>query len=162
MATEPCHSTIRGMTDFPIHDPAQLIDHIQTRFHDTHRRDLPHIIDLAESLERVGVAIGLAADFKTLFKSLELHLFKEEMRLFPMLEQGGNTLLWKLIENIIEEHDVQRGEVSQFEQRIVKLVAPIEAKYLLEDLRAATNKLFADLTEHMRLEEVELFNPFRA
>ena len=27
-----------------------------------------------------------------------MHMFKEEMRLFPMMEQGGNTLLWQLVD----------------------------------------------------------------
>jgi regulator of cell morphogenesis and NO signaling len=148
------------MKDFPSHDPAQLIDHIQTRFHDTHRRELPHIIDLAESLERVGVAIGLAADFKTLFKSLELHLFKEEMRLFPMLEQGGNTLLWKLIDNIVEEHDAQRLDIDCLKQRLAHMAVPPGANAQWDEFDAATVKLFADLNEHMRLEEDVLFSPF--
>ena len=31
-------------------------------------------------------------------------MFKEEMRLFPMMEQGGNTLIGLLIEDLHREH----------------------------------------------------------
>lgn len=44
---------------------------------------------------------------RTIGDELEQHMFKQEMRLFPTMEQGGNTLICPLIEDLHREHVVE-------------------------------------------------------
>ena len=81
-----------------------LIDRIQTRFHEGHRRALPELLAMAATVEARGIDDGLADELRAIGNALEQHMFKEEMRLFPMMEQGGNTLIGLLIEDLHREH----------------------------------------------------------
>ena len=103
---------------------AELIDHILTRFHETHRRELPGIVALARELEGKGATPTLADDLDVMAKALEMHMFKEEMRLFPMMEQGGNTLIVHLIDDMQAEHLDHADVVAELEHRMADLVAP--------------------------------------
>jgi hypothetical protein len=80
---------------------AVLIAHILARFHETHRAELPELVALAKAH-----APGLLGPLQDLAVALELHMFKEEARLFPMMEQGGNTLIGHLIEDLTAEWSV--------------------------------------------------------
>jgi regulator of cell morphogenesis and NO signaling len=52
-----------------------LIDHILTRFHETHRRALPGIVAMARELERKGTMPTPADDLDVMAKALEVHRF---------------------------------------------------------------------------------------
>lgn len=67
----------------------ELIDHILKRFHETHRRELPRLVAQARGLEGQGATPALADDLDVMANALEMHSFKEEMRLFPMMERGA-------------------------------------------------------------------------
>jgi iron-sulfur cluster repair protein YtfE (RIC family) len=95
-----------------IQQATALIDHIQTRFHDGHRRDLPALLALAADVEACGIDTGLVNALRTIGDHLELHMFKEEMRLFPMMEQGGNTLIERLIDDLHREHVEHEDELA--------------------------------------------------
>ena len=99
---------------------AELIDHILTRFHETHRRELPGIVALARELEGKGATPTLADDLDVMAKALEMHMFKEEMRLFPMMEQGGNTLIVHLIDDMQAEHLDHADVVAELEHRMAR------------------------------------------
>ena len=130
---------------------AELIDHILTRFHETHRRELPGIVALARELEGKGATPTLADDLDVMAKALEMHMFKEEMRLFPMMEQGGNTLIVHLIDDMQAEHLDHADVVAELEHRMADLVAPAGTEPDVAALRAAVAKLFDDLAQHVQL-----------
>jgi iron-sulfur cluster repair protein YtfE (RIC family) len=74
-------------------EPGALIDHILERYHETHRRELPELIRLAEKVERVhashpDVPAGIAEALRTAAYELETHMMKEEAVLFPMMRLG--------------------------------------------------------------------------
>ena len=95
-------------------------------------------------------------------KALEMHMFKEEMRLFPMMEQGGNTLIVHLIDDMQAEHLDHADVVAELEHRMADLVAPAGTEPDVAALRAAVAKLFDDLAQHVQLEETVLFPMFEA
>jgi regulator of cell morphogenesis and NO signaling len=139
---------------------AELIDHIVTRFHETHRHELPVIARLAREIEAKGATPALADDLGVMADALEMHMFKEEMRLFPMMEQGGNTLITQLIDDMQAEHLAHADVVVELERRMTDMVAPAGTEPQVAALRAALDKLFDDLTQHMKLEDEVLFPMF--
>jgi len=141
-------------------DDEALIAHICDRFHETHRRELPAILALARDIEGRGAPSGLVQTLAAMAAELELHMFKEEMRLFPMMEQGGNTLLWQLVDTMRAEHLAQRDQIHHLQSGLSLLVVPAGAEALLADLRQLAGKLFADLIEHMDVEDHVLFRRF--
>lgn len=138
-----------------------LIEQIVTHYHETHRRDLPQLLTLARELEAGGGPPGLAERFRVLAAELEQHMFKEEMRLFPMMEQGGNTLIAQLIEDLQVEHAVHGDAVAALRATLDALPAPAAAA-ALDRLRMALAKFAADLAQHAQLEDEILFPPFVA
>ncbi|OGA99313.1 MAG: hypothetical protein A3E25_07005 [Burkholderiales bacterium RIFCSPHIGHO2_12_FULL_69_20] len=139
---------------------AELIDHILTRFHETHRCELPSIAQLARGLEARGARPALADHLDLMADALEMHMFKEEMRLFPMMEQGGNTLITQLIDDMQAEHLAHAEVVAELTRRMAALVAPAGTEPQVAALRAALDKLFDDLAQHMKLEDEQLFPMF--
>lgn len=139
-----------------------LIEQIVAHYHETHRRDLPQLVTLARELEASGGPPGLAERVRALAADLEQHMFKEEMRLFPMMEQGGNTLIAQLIEDLQIEHAVQGDEVAALTAMLDALPVPPEAAAALDRLRLAFGKFAADLAQHAQLEDEILFPPFVA
>jgi regulator of cell morphogenesis and NO signaling len=141
-------------------DDEALIAHICERFHETHWRELPPIVALARDIEARGAPSGLAQALAATAAELEMHMFKEEMRLFPMMEQGGNTLLWQLVEAMRDDYIRQRDQIKQLQAELSLRVVPAGAETLLADLRRSAGKLFADLIEHMDVEDQVLFERF--
>ncbi|MDO5758570.1 MAG: DUF542 domain-containing protein, partial [Rhodobacterales bacterium] len=65
-----------------------LIDHIQTRYHAVHRRQLPDLVALSRKVEKVhashpDVPAGLADLMQQMIGEMEVHMKKEELLLFP-------------------------------------------------------------------------------
>ncbi|WP_112320302.1 hemerythrin domain-containing protein [Oceanibium sediminis] len=83
--------------DAPIHDPAALTRHIETRYHASHRRQLPQLLRLAEMIEDLhepdrGVPAGLAAILHRMIAEMEVHMKKEELMVFPLIRKGGGPV----------------------------------------------------------------------
>jgi regulator of cell morphogenesis and NO signaling len=87
-----------------MHDPATnaptwvLIDHIRTRYHDTHRRELPELIALARKVETAhatdaNTPHGLTDALEAMIPELEAHMREEEELLFPAVRAGGVAAL---------------------------------------------------------------------
>ncbi len=71
-----------------------LISMIETRYHATHRRELPELVRLARRVEAVhkshpAVPRGLADLLETMGGELEVHMKKEELILFPLMRRGA-------------------------------------------------------------------------
>ncbi|MFO1341488.1 MAG: hemerythrin domain-containing protein [Burkholderiaceae bacterium] len=142
-------------TDLPA-----LIAHIVERFHERHRRDLPRLVAAARELGPAGA--GVAAHLTAMASALEQHMFKEEMRLFPMMEQGGSPLVGLLIDDLEREHRTHEASIERLQSLLAALVVPAGREAAAEAVRAAAGRLVADLSEHVRLEDEDLFARFAA
>ena len=137
-----------------------LVEHVLERFHEAHRRDLPRIVALARDVEAGAGPAGFAAPFAALAEALEMHMFKEEMRLFPMMEQGGNSLIVRLMDDMQAEHGLHGDEIAHIEA-LLQAVPAAGAGSALASLRTAWTGFLADLAEHTQLEDERLFPMFR-
>lgn len=134
-----------------------LIEHIQTRFHKGHRQALPDLLKLAAAVEAQGIDKGLVDALRAIGHDLEQHMFKEEMRLFPMMEQGGNTLIGRLIEDLHHEHVVHEQGMECLRARVHELAQPHQTDAALQALAQAVEAFAGELTCHIRAEDDELF-----
>jgi regulator of cell morphogenesis and NO signaling len=82
-------------------------------------------------------------------------MFKEEARLFPMMEQGGNTLIVQLIDAMRAEHREHEDRVAALQARVDQLTMPGATPF-----SAAFAALLAELAEHVRAEDEILFPRF--
>jgi regulator of cell morphogenesis and NO signaling len=137
-----------------------LIEHICTRFHEGHRHALPSLLALAARVEAQGIAPGLTGELRAIGEALEQHMFKEEMRLFPMMEQGGNTLIGRLIEDLQREHGDHEAAMDGFQARLHGLETACGGEPSLQALVEGVDALAAELAAHMRAEDGELFPLF--
>ena len=67
-----------------------LVDYILARYHETHRHQLPRLIELSRKVEQVhagkpGVPAGLADILHKALGELEVHMRKEELMIFPAM-----------------------------------------------------------------------------
>ncbi len=131
-----------------------MIALILERYHEPHRADLERLQKLAQMCAEESLMAGVAA----LHELLELHMFKEEMRAFPMIEQGSSGLLGHLAVDMMEEHLRIEALSTQLQQQIGAL--PREgAGGTLSELHTVAERFFSDLEEHARLEDELLFRP---
>jgi regulator of cell morphogenesis and NO signaling len=143
------------------YDDTRLIAHILERYHDVHRADLPDLVAVADVLAARGVVPELAGHLATMHAEIEAHLFKEEMRLFPMIEQGGGSLVGHLVDDMASEHESHRAAIARLGELVAQLPSA-EPDPAVATLRSGIGKLVADLHEHMRIEDDILFARFDA
>ncbi|MDZ7651675.1 MAG: DUF542 domain-containing protein [Burkholderiaceae bacterium] len=84
-----------GATDAPQETEA-LIAHILSRFHETHRRELPELIRLAAKVEarhaeHPEAPHGLHVALEETAAALDEHMQKEEQVLFPLMRERAAT-----------------------------------------------------------------------
>lgn len=139
-------------------DVPALIAHIVERFHETHRRELRVLAALARELG--GPAIDVVEHLASMATALEVHMFKEEMRLFPMMEQGGGTMIGLLIDDLERDHRDHECAVSRLEVLALALPPLGGHEAAADSLRGGVAKLVADLRTHMRVEDEVLFPRF--
>lgn len=146
-------------------DTGELIDLIVTRFHETHRRELPELIRLARRVEAVHgdrerAPAGLAAVLEDLAEELESHMQKEERVLFPLMLRGGHPMIAHPIGAMRHEHDEAAGLLRCVDQLTDGGVPPEGACNTWRALYAGTRKFSDDLMEHIHLENNVLFPRF--
>lgn len=151
-------------SDLP-QDAAALIEHILSRFHETHRRELPELIRLAARVEtrhaeHPQVPTGLAEALRETADALEQHMLKEEFRLFPMMLQGGHSMIQAPIDVMRGEHDEHGERLEQLEALTGDCVAPPEACASWRALYAGLRKFIDDVREHVHIENNVLFGRF--
>jgi regulator of cell morphogenesis and NO signaling len=144
-------------------EPAALISHILTRYHETHRRELPELIRLAKRVEAVHGARpdapkGLAAILVPFARDLDDHMRKEEMVLFPMMEDGGNDFIRHPIGAMRAEHIETGAALKQIEAFAGE--PPADACATWRALNAGLAKFCDDLMNHIHLENNLLFPMF--
>ena len=143
----------------------ELIELIQTRYHDTHRREFPEAIRLARKVEAVHAAEpecprGLADQLALMLDDLDSHQQREEQVLFPMLLAGGSPMVRFPIARMMAEHVDVEEQLACLRTLTHDFANPPETCEAWRALTRLCRKLDADLREHMRLENEELFAAF--
>ncbi|NUN67973.1 iron-sulfur cluster repair di-iron protein [Pseudanabaena biceps] len=146
-------------------DDAALIAHILERYHETHRREWPVLIELAGKVERVHAdapeaPIGLAALLQEIAAELEAHQQKEEQVLFPMMLRGAPPMIRHPIARMMMEHDDVGALLREMERLTGNLVEPADACGSWRRLYAGCRKFRDDLEAHIMLENTVLFPRF--
>jgi len=146
---------------------AELIDLIETRYHATHRRELPELIRLARRVEAVHkdhpqVPRGIAALLERMSGELEVHMKKEELMLFPMMRRGGHSIIAQPIAVMLAEHDDHGVHLRALEAMTSDFAAPNDACPTWRALYVGARKLVDDLMEHIHTENNVLFPRFQA
>ena len=137
-----------------------LIDRIQTRFHEGHRQALPELLAMAAKVEARGIDDSLVDALHVIGDALEQHMFKEEMRLFPMMEQGGNTLIGLLIEDLHHDHVEHEKAMDDLRARLCTLTEAHCTDLALQQFIRGLDDLASELALHIRAEDEELFPLF--
>jgi regulator of cell morphogenesis and NO signaling len=148
-------------------DTAALIDHILTRYHEVHRRELPELVQLAAKVEarhadHPAVPRGLRAALEEAAQALDEHMQKEEQVLFPLMNAGGHPMIHMPIGMMRHEHDEHGERLAQLEALTRGCVTPPEACASWQALYAGVRKLIDDVHEHVHLENNVLFPRFAA
>jgi regulator of cell morphogenesis and NO signaling len=147
-------------------EPKALIDHILSRFHDTHRRELPELIQLARKVEKVharrsDAPHGLADLLERMSTELQQHMAKEEMVLFPAMKQSIAGLDAP-IACMRHEHDGHGAHLRELDRLTNGITVPADGCRTWQALYAGLAKLSDDLMEHIHLENNVLFPRFSA
>ncbi len=142
----------------------ELIDHILTRYHEVHRRELAELVRLARKVEQVHagkphVPNGLADLLEHAARELDQHMCKEELILFPAMAHGASGLDAP-IARMRHEH-TDHGETLQELQALTDgFTVPTGACRTWQALYAGASKFADDLMQHIHLENNILFPRF--
>ncbi|WP_300295971.1 iron-sulfur cluster repair di-iron protein [Ferrovibrio sp.] len=142
-----------------------LIDHITERYHETHRRELPGLIDLALKIEAVhgghqALPAGLSRLLQTMRLELEMHMCKEEHIVFALIKEGEGPLIGSTIEMMMLDHESHGAMLRQLETLTAGCMPPADACRSWHALYAGLRKLIDDLVDHIHLENNILFPRF--
>lgn len=146
-------------------DPAALVEHILSRFHEVHRAQLPELITMARRVEAVHrdhpqVPAGLAAFLQDMHEALLDHMAKEEQVLFPMLQSGGHPMVVHPIAAMRHEHTEHGLRLDELSALTHDHTPPPEGCNTWQALYAGTRQLQEDLIQHIHLENNLLFPQF--
>ena len=152
-------------TEPPLDNPAALTTFIETRYHQTHRAQLPDLAALALKVERVhgkspDAPLGLGALLERLIGTLEVHMKKEELILFPAIRRGGGPGIENPIAVMRADHDDHQTEVTQIRRLTHDLTLPEGACRSWTALYTGLAEFLSDLDAHIRLENDVLFLRF--
>ena len=139
-----------------------LIEHILSRYHDTHREQLPELIRMAQRVERVhggnsSVPSGLSALLEHVQEDLEEHMKKEETILFPMIARGVMGLAVHPVGVMRREHDDHAAALEEIDRLTQGLTLPAKACGTWQALYRGLDTLKRDLAAHIELENGVLF-----
>jgi regulator of cell morphogenesis and NO signaling len=143
----------------------ELIDHIQTCYHEAHRRALPELIALSRKVEAVHrehprVPAGLSDALRQMQSELEEHMAKEETVLFPAMRQSAKENVDITTADFRREHDDQGTQLRLLESLTDDFTLPEGACRSWQALYVGTAQLAEDLMEHIHLENNILFPRF--
>jgi len=145
----------------------ELVDHIKTRYHEAHRRALPELIVLSQTVEAVHsrhpkVPAGLSVALEEMLSELVPHMITEETVLFPAILQHVEEGLDIAIDDLRHEHDDQGVLLRRLEGLTDDFTLPEGACRSWQALYVGTAQLAEDLMEHIHLENNVLFPRFAA
>jgi regulator of cell morphogenesis and NO signaling len=145
----------------------ELIDHIQTHYHEAYRRALPELIALSRKVETVHrghpqVPAGLSEVLRQIESELERHVDKEQAILFPAMRQAANGGLDTTIGELRHDHEDHGRLLHELEGVTGNFTLPAEACRSWQALYVGTARFAEDLMEHIHLENNVLFPRFAA
>jgi regulator of cell morphogenesis and NO signaling len=145
-------------------EPAEIIEFILSRFHETHRRELPELIELARRVEQThaghpAAPKGLAEFIGALAAELDSHMRKEEAMLFPMI-LADHPMVSTPIAVMEAEHDDHFAALMELAAMTGNMEPPDDACSSWRALYAGLRKLSDDLKEHIHTENNILFPQF--
>ncbi|MEZ5816611.1 MAG: iron-sulfur cluster repair di-iron protein [Hyphomicrobiaceae bacterium] len=147
------------------HESNALVGYILSRYHDTHRRELPELRLLAGKVEaahrtHTEVPAGLAQLLARAQHELEDHMRKEEQILFPAIRSDFKGSLFGPITVMRHEHDSHAELIHALQATCRNFVLPKDACRSWQGLYRGVEKLVTDLMEHINLENTVLFPRF--
>jgi regulator of cell morphogenesis and NO signaling len=139
-----------------------LIEHVLTRYHASHREELPRLHAHALKVESVHVEKphaphGLAEHLANMAEMLEEHMQKEEQVLFPMILAGRGHLASMPVQALELEHVDHAKGLARLRELAHDFVAPADACGTWRALYLGLASLERDLMEHIHLENNVLF-----
>jgi regulator of cell morphogenesis and NO signaling len=139
-----------------------LIDHILTRYHEGHRREVPRLLAMAEKVEEVhadhpAVPRGLAAHLRRMSQELEDHMGKEEVVLFPMIRSGRGSFAMGPVQVMELEHLDHAANLERMRQLANDCTPPPDACATWKALYLGLAELEREIMEHIHLENHALF-----
>jgi regulator of cell morphogenesis and NO signaling len=139
-----------------------LIDYILSRYHETHRGELPELVKLSRRVEAVHsdhpqAPHGLAALLQQMLGELEVHMKKEELILFPAMRRKPAGGLDVPIAQMRHDHDDHGEHLRRLESLTGNFTLSEGACRSWQALYTGSAKLANDLMEHIHLENNILF-----
>ena len=146
-------------------EPAALVEHIVSRYHQVHREQLPELIRMAHRVEAVHranphVPVGLGDFLEELEQDLCAHMEKEERVLFPVLKSGGHPMAAAPIQMMREEHLDHGLALDRLMAMTHDATPPAGACNTWRALFTGIGQLRDDLINHIHLENNVLFPQF--
>lgn len=143
----------------------ELLSHILNRYHAVHREQLPELIRLARRVEQVhgereSCPRGLADHLHAMQQELESHMRKEEMILFPLIEQGQGPMATGPITVMRHEHDDHGVALRKLEDLTQGITTPAGACGTWRALYTGLRAFREDLMTHIHLENNLLFERY--
>lgn len=145
----------------------QLIRHILDRYHAEHRKDLVILCDFARRVDAAHRAThpevtDIRRHLEYVAEELEMHMQKEEMILFPMLEAAAQRQAYVPIQMMRREHDDHGKNIQKMRRLTHDYVAPADACTTWKAFYLGLDRLERDLMNHIHLENNVLFARFTA
>ncbi len=140
--------------------PEDLIVHLQDRFHEPFRVEMPRLIALAERVVKANAdhadcPRGLVDHLRLIERSAEEHFQSEEECFFPIL-MGSQTKPLP-IEAWHREHEEHEEKLVRLRAITGEFQPPPDANDEWRDLYGRFDEMEADLMEHMHLENNVLY-----
>lgn len=138
-----------------------LLEHIISHYHDSHRKELPRLIHMADKVESVhrgkpGVPEGLGELLRELMADLERHMAEEEEKVFPSI-RGQKDGLDAALKTLSTEHVSAGNILHQISTMTSDFVPPGNACTTWKALYLGLSAFKKDLMDHVHLEEHVLF-----
>jgi len=141
--------------------------YLVSRFHEGHRSQLPELIQLAETVERVhadreNCPVGLSAELQAIFADLSQHMMKEEQILFPMIRAANYAMACMPIRVMEMEHADMGNQIEVLKSITHNLITPTDACTTWRTLYIGVAAFIEDLIQHTHLENNILFPRVRS
>lgn len=148
--------------DWETRSIVDLLDHLQTRYHDRHRQELPRLFSMAAKVEsvhaeRASCPHGLAAHLNGCSEDLDRHMQKEEQILFPMLRAGHGSHAAGPVQVMEQEHQEHGANLRRLRQLAHDYVPPSGACATWRALYLGLEEFERELMQHIHLENHVLF-----
>ena len=140
----------------------ELVGHILERYHIPLKLEVPRLVELARTVERVhgskpSCPRGLAQHLAETQQAIEEHLMKEEQILFPLVLTAPGRMARMPIQVMLKEHDDHGQALRRTRALTDDFHLPADACLKWRELYRALAELEEELMEHIALENSVLF-----